>query len=256
MPENKKEILSQLKMELVCEKDIGFNYNKASLLQGVIMQRINTNYAEYLHHQSYNPYSQSVLLENKRIIWKVCTLNRKAYDEIIDVLNDNDFTRFKLKYNNVYVDVINKECTQLAMDILLGKCSNTSTCNIFDIRFCTPTSFKKSGKYSFYPEIFNIYQSIINKLEAVLEDKAIVHKYSLDELAANTDVIAYNIKSTKFGLEGVKIPSFIGSITVKINGSQDMVNFIDMLFEFANYSGVGIKTSIGMGQVMTNQRIF
>ena len=33
-----------------------------------------------------------------------------------------------------------------------------------------------------------------------------------------------------------------------------MTNFANMLFKFGNYSGVGIKTSIGMGAIYANQK--
>lgn len=59
----------------------------------------------------------------------------------------------------------------------------------------------------------------------------------------------YDLKSTTFSLEGVKIPSFIGKITIKITGTQTMANFAHMLFEFGEYAGVGIKTALGMGYV-------
>jgi len=60
-------------------------------------------------------------------------------------------------------------------------------------------------------------------------------------------VIRYDLKSVSFSLEGVKIPSFIGKITIKLHGTDTMANFVNMLFEFGEYSGVGIKTSLGMG---------
>lgn len=46
----------------------------------------------------------------------------------------------------------------------------------------------------------------------------------------------------------------MGKITIKIRGTQTMTNFANMLFKFGNYSGVGIKTSIGMGAIYANQK--
>ena len=51
-------------------------------------------------------------------------------------------------------------------------------------------------------------------------------------------------------MEGVRIPGFQGEVTIKINGPQQMVNMAWMLAEFGTYSGVGIKTSLGMGGMM------
>ena len=57
-----------------------------------------------------------------------------------------------------------------------------------------------------------------------------------------------------FHLEGIKIPSFVGNITLKINGTRQFVNLINMLCEFGVYSGVGIKTAIGMGSIGVSQK--
>ena len=61
------------------------------------------------------------------------------------------------------------------------------------------------------------------------------------------------MRSTRFHLEGVTIPSFIGEVTIKITGPQMMVNLANMLAAFGEYAGIGIKTSIGMGAVEINR---
>ena len=55
-------------------------------------------------------------------------------------------------------------------------------------------------------------------------------------------------------MEKVKIPAFIGKITIKLTGTKTMTNFANMLFEFGEYSGIGIKTSLGMGCIKLNER--
>ena len=70
---------------------------------------------------------------------------------------------------------------------------------------------------------------------------------TLEQICEHAQVIRYDLKSVSFSLEGVKIPSFIGKITIKLHGTDTMANFVNMLFEFGEYSGVGIKTSLGMG---------
>ena len=59
----------------------------------------------------------------------------------------------------------------------------------------------------------------------------------------------YNLRSTKYLLGDVKIPSFFGEIECYINAPQHIVNMVHMLAEFAEYSGVGIKTTLGMGGI-------
>ena len=69
-------------------------------------------------------------------------------------------------------------------------------------------------------------------------------KYLVGE---NAQIVRYDLKSVSFSLEGVRIPAFVGKITIKINGTKTMADFANMLVEFGTYSGVGIKTALGMG---------
>ena len=55
------------------------------------------------------------------------------------------------------------------------------------------------------------------------------------------------MRSTQYRIERVRIPSFIGEISIRIDGSQQLANVATMLAKFGEYSGVGIKTGMGMG---------
>ena len=50
-------------------------------------------------------------------------------------------------------------------------------------------------------------------------------------------------------MENIKINSFIGTIDIRFNGPQTLVNISNLLFEYAKYTGIGAKTSLGMGGV-------
>ena len=57
-----------------------------------------------------------------------------------------------------------------------------------------------------------------------------------------------------FGVEGVKIPAYQGSLSLKLLGPQQVVNLVHMLLRFGMYSGVGIKTAMGMGAFQIAER--
>ena len=87
----------------------------------------------------------------------------------------------------------------------------------------------------------------MNKYDAAVGRETMVDVDTLDQLCENADIIRYDLKSVNFALEGVKIPAFIGKVTM--SGTQTMTNFATMLFRFGEYSGVGIKTALGMGYI-------
>ena len=116
-----------------------------------------------------------------------------------------------------------------------------------EIHFVTPTAFRQRGRYLFYPDIRCIFQSLMNKYDAVVKEECMIDEEALEQLCENTEIVRYDLKSVYFYMEGVKIPSFIGKITIKMTGTQTMTDFADLLLRFGTYSGVGIKASLGMG---------
>ena len=74
-------MLSRLSLRL----DGEVNFRRTSLLQGVMMERLDEEYAAYLHRGEMNPYSQYVTpAEEGGTWWVINTLNQSAYDNIIE----------------------------------------------------------------------------------------------------------------------------------------------------------------------------
>ena len=90
---------------------------------------------------------------------------------------------------------------------------------------------------------------ILIACDAVMKDESMIDEETLEQLCENSRVICYDLKSVPFHLEGIKIPAFIGKITIKLTGTQTLANFAHLLLQFGTYSGIGIKTAIGMGAV-------
>ena len=78
-----------------------------------------------------------------------------------------------------------------------------------------------------------------------LEDKKIV-----DELLEKVYIKDYNLKTKVFHLEGIKIKGFIGTMDLAIKGEdRALANILNFLILISEYTGLGIKTSLGMGGV-------
>lgn len=50
-----------------------------------------------------------------------------------------------------------------------------------------------------------------------------------------------------------KIPAFVGSLTLHAAGPQSLRGLVAMLLSFGEASGIGVKTSMGMGGVQLLQ---
>lgn len=248
-----EDILAELRLELQSDKLEKIGFNKSSLLQGVIMESIDTKYAQELHEQILRPYSQYIRYENGKNIWYIKALNYQAYDGIIKKLLNENFQRFILEHNETEVRIIKKDIRIISKKTLFEEFYSSAAKRTYMIEFKTPTAFKKDGKYFFWPDISNIYGSLMRKYDATSEESMMEYKETFEQLVENTHIVSYNLNTTNFSLEGIRIPSFMGNIVVHINGPQTMVNFARMLFEFGEYSGIGIKTAIGMGCVQVTE---
>lgn len=235
---------AELKMELEGED---LNYKHSSNLQGVIMENIDEEYAGYLHQSGLNPYSQCLLKEEGKIIWKICTVTDEAYERLIMPISK--ISQFTLKNKKSSVNIVKKEIQIKEEAILLKEFYEVPGKKFIDIIFRTPTAFKKNGKYIFYPDIHLLYQSLMNKYSASLQTMEMMDEDTLLQLEQNSEIIRYRLQSIPFPMEGINIPGFTGSIRIRFRGTDTMMRYIRLLLRFGEYSGVGIKTAIGMGAI-------
>ncbi len=224
------------------------NCNMSSLFHGWLMENVSPEFAGNMHESTLRPYSHHLEYQNKQWYWVVNTLNNSAADNILPVLSRAKSIR--LKHNDTEISLSEQSGNSLSYDMLFERhYLSDSSPRIIPIFFSSPTSFKSGGKYINYPTVRLVFQSLINKYDSCSENTALYDENFFSELLSCTEIIGYNLKSTFFCLEGVKIPSFIGWIKIRTNGSKSMTSLVNMLAEFAKYSGIGIKCSLGMGGV-------
>ena len=101
------------------------------------------------------------------------------------------------------------------------------------------------------PELSFILQSAMRKYDAVMEGEQLYDHDTLEDLCGAAAVQNFSLRSQFLSLEGVRIPGFSGRMTVRCPRSRTMTAFLAMLMTFAGFSGIGIKTGMGMGAVRT-----
>lgn len=255
LSERREEIrymLVELRMKLESDNP-AFGYYQSSNMQGVLMERINTVYAEQLHKQGIKPYSQ-FLLNGEEKEWIVKTCTQESYQEVILPLLDAKFDSFKIDKKNFNIKIKDKYLRSANKKDLLDEFYSEACSRYLSLEFLTPTSFRSNGKYMIIPNERHIYQSLMNKYSAVSENMEMYDDETLEQLVENSSIIQYKLKSTYFPIEGVKIPSFKGEISMKIDGTDTMARYARLLARFGEYSGVGIKTAMGMGALRMKGR--
>ena len=238
-------MLAELRMKLEVDKP-EFGYYQSSNMQGILMEQIDMDYAARLHEQGMKPYSQYLLIgEEKEWIVKTCT--QEAYQEIILPLLNQHFTQFVIEKKNMNVNIKEKQLKTVDKNELLNEFYSDTGSHYLNLEFLTPVSFKSHGRYIIMPDTRYIYQSLMNKYSAASDKMEMYDDETLEQLVNNSSIVQYRLKSTFFPLEGVKIQSFKGEMNIKVSGTDTMARYARLLARFGEYSGVGIKTAMGMG---------
>ena len=222
-------------------------------LQGVIMESIDPKLASELHQSSINPYSQYITNTKTGFLWRINALNQKASEGIVDVFANAEFNSIKLRSANMSFSVTSKRQEGFPLSWLTELFYCSLPCRRFQLCFLAPTAFKQQGGYIFMPEISLILHSLQQKYSAIHEDSKEVDPEMLADLSTAAYITSYKLQSQYFRIGETRIPAFVGSIQIAVKGAPTLQNYVHMLLRFGELSGVGIKTSMGMGAFAVKQ---
>ena len=104
-------LLTKLEMLLQAEAEERLSSNIGSLMQGVLMQRIDPVYGEYLHRSALKPYSQYVSVQPSEVKWTLHTLTEQAETELIHPLLSGNFHTIHLEKKKISMKVLSKTVT-------------------------------------------------------------------------------------------------------------------------------------------------
>ncbi len=240
-------MLAELRMRLEVDKE-EFGYYQSSNMQGILMEHLKESYAEKLHEQGLKPYSQYVLGGQQKE-WVVKTFTEEAYNEIIIPLLDGGFSEFRIEKKQMGVKILEKKLKTVPKRELLDEFYSDSCDRYIHLEFLSPTAFKSDGKYIIIPEVRYLFHSLMNKYSSASDDMEMYDEETLEQLVGDSNIVQYRLKSLFFPLEGVKIPAFKGELCIKVSGTDTMAKYARLLARFGEYSGIGIKTAIGMGAI-------
>lgn len=217
-------------------------------MQGVLMRSIDSRYADELHGMSFNPYSQYCYLdEDGAIIWRVSALTDQAAGQIITPLQRLDSFEIHSAGVSVETDRVETESIRLKQltDLITAGQGNKAF-----VQFVTPASFKCQGSYVNMPSARLVLQNLLMHYSKIYEGHGEADQETLDYVVERTRITSYNLRShyvPHVAGEGRKIPAFQGKMTFGVYGPPMMSGLVRMLLRFGEFSGVGIKTAMGMG---------
>lgn len=240
------------KREIIFKKDENSKLNEknGSLLHGFLMENMSEEAAAILHKDSLRPYSQYMYFskEFNRWVWTINTLNKWVNSAVEDAISNLNKVELKHKNSVFEIDHTRIHPGKSYKELTTESYSREGYRNII-VTFQTPCSFKVSGNNVIYPEIKFIYNNILNRWNSFSDLVSINDKEAIEHIIEHTYVHDFSIKGSRYSLKSANIRGFVGRIHFKVKGPDSLVALSNVMFKFAEYSGLGSRTALGMGGI-------
>ena len=218
---------------------------RAYAFYSCLLSLLPASYAETLHEQGETPISQCLYKENEDTLWMINLLNQTANDGFSDILDK--LSVLPLNTGETSIELLEKK--NYTAEELIKTAREIEAERFFSLRFLTPTAFKQKGTYTVLPEKELILQSLLNKWNVSFPAYPLQDEDAVQMMLDGMRISDYNLRTTRFPLKDNKIPGFIGNMSIDTHLSAPLLDIWKILFAFSAFSGIGIKTALGMGGV-------
>ena len=92
-----------------------------------------------------------------------------------------------------------------------------------------------------------IGNSLRNHLCAISPSIALADDEVMDQVLRFTRISRYELRSSVFQLEGAYVTGYSGRLELHFDGPDALRRLSGVLFGIAEWTGIGVKTSLGMG---------
>jgi CRISPR-associated endoribonuclease Cas6 len=118
------------------------------------------------------------------------------------------------------------------------------------LHFASPTAFSLgSHQFALYPEPLLVWDSLLRSWNLYAPEVIQMEKTVVREFVKNHIIISdYTLQTRTFHFPKHVQKGFVGSCTYLIKSAQPPANHIAALAMLTPYSGIGYKTTMGMGQ--------
>lgn len=245
-------MLTLMEAELTLPAGEKLNQSLGSVMQGILVEHMNEEWADAMHAQTARPYSQYVTIENGRVLWRIGTLTDAAYENVFLPIKDAGEIFSRQRGYAIGVGPFRTAARERYEDLEARFWGAAERIHHIDMRFLTSASFKNNGGYVIFPEPFLLWKNLIRKWND-FSDASVLREEKLgDHLGAGMRITDYHLHMHPFSLEGRRINAFRGSVRLGAFTNDTTARMAGMLAAFAVYAGTGMKTALGMGGTETD----
>ena len=231
--------------------------NSGSLMHGYIFETLPSGLAEQLHDSQVQLFSQHLLTDRDEAQWQVNFLHRTWGSQFSKSLKERIVREkgiwLRQKDTLYPADLLtedNVSYRELAGSIFTSDCLERK----LHMEFHTPAAFRSNDSYVFMPDIRLIFNSLLTRWNVCASGVSLDDPDILDHLTAHVSITSYNLRSRLYDLERSRIPGFAGTVDYIVRGPDALARIAVLLLKYSSFSGIGIKTAMGMGAVAMVER--
>lgn len=221
-----------------------------SILHGALMELLPWDVADRLHQQNLRPFSQAIYFDKERNVplWRLGFLTEDSAKTCLHALagiSELYLQRHGYSVGLTEIHTLESDYADIADSVFLSPEASRSVTMIFR----TAASFKQNDQYIMMPEIGLILNSLLQRWNVFSPRLKLEEEDLRGHLAQLCRMNSYNLRSQNFGIEGQTIRGFVGRLRLYFAANDMQRRLFSVLFQFAPFAGIGIKTALGMGAV-------
>lgn len=224
------------------------SHSDAYAMYAALLDEMGCGCAERLHSAADGSVSQYVVkLENRaESLWVVNLIGEPAVELASPVMESMRSAELKVRGTKLAIKVISRQ-DAANLDDMLKVPGGDMECARFLLRFVSPCGFRSNGEYVLFPSVRLILGSLRRRWGAAFPFSPLDDVEAVSALEAGVRITGYNLRGASFRLKGASVPSFSGALTLNARLAPPMLRLLRALLSFGTFSGVGIKTALGMG---------
>ena len=215
-----------------------------------LMEHIPAEMAEMFHLPDRTPVNQhlSISAREKTLHWVVNVLGDAAEQGLLPHLESLSELELR-EWAQPFKLVLDEKRSFADANAFWNHAAKMPDAAVHRLSIVTPTAFRSNHRYVILPDIRLILQSLILRWNSLAPALEIRDEDVLQMMETQIWIRDYRLQTQRFELKGQKIPGFCGTIWMQNRLSVPLLEIWKGLLLFSAFSGLGIKTSLGMGAV-------
>lgn len=216
------------------------NANIAYPLYAALLERAPREFAARVHESTVTPVSQYVCGDT----WQVSLFGDEAIGTLAPVLEALQEVSLRREHTCLELRLASVRSVGTVDELLDAPPLRQGT-----LQLRTPAAFKSAGVYQLLPTQRLLMQSLLLKWNGCFADHCFIEDEGggLEALAEALRYRSLELRSAEYAMKRTRIPGVTGDLDFELRSSDFLTRLASALLTFGTYSGLGIKTALGMG---------